>query len=216
VAVLSGLPWALLRLGRAGGGRAVGVLSVWLGWERLTDWWWKLRPLRSGGILRYRVVTYRGRPLTLDDSCTVHPGDLIVDLHLDNRRVVQTLRAGSTTPWDLIRLARDDLQTLAGLVASGELGEARAVRGVTLFARAGKRLGFVARPLPTTSYTRLQRYFLIGLVAVYHLRGWKAAERLRERRWPEEAWMSRACLLRLYGSARTRPSLLQTAQERGA
>jgi len=213
MAVLSGLPWALLRLGCAGGGRAVGVLSLWLGWERITDWWWKLRTLHPSGLFRYRVVTYRGQPLSLGDGCILHRGDRIIDLHLDNRRVVRKALAGSATPWHLLELARSDLQTLAELVASGQLGDVRALRGVTLFARAGKRLGFTVRPLPVTWYTRLQRYFLVGLVAVYHLRGWRATERLRGRRWPEEAWMSRARLLRLYGTAQATEPLAQTAAE---
>lgn len=203
----------MLRLGRAGGGRAVGVLSVWLGWERLTDWWWRLRTLRPGGIFRYRVATYRGRPVTLEDGSTIRPGDQIIDLHFDNRRLLQAAAAASSTPWNLMRMAREDLRTLAELVDAGALGEVRAVRGVTLFARAGRRLGFEVRPLPPTWYARLQRFFFVGLLAVYHPRGWQAAERLRERGWPGEVWMSRQRLLQLYSARRQATSPVTPGRE---
>ena len=192
----------MLRLGRAGSGHAVGVLSVWLGWERLTSWWWRPRALRPGGVFLYRLTVYRGRPVTLEDGCAVHRGDWIVDLHLDNRGLLQAATEESRTPWSLLRAAREDLRTLASLVNARELGDVRAVRGVTLFARAGRRLGFEVRPLPPTWYARLQRFFFVGLLAVYHPRGWQAAERFRERGWPGETWMSRERLLHLYAVRR--------------
>ncbi|MCM8747913.1 hypothetical protein NET02_01995 [Thermomicrobiaceae bacterium CFH 74404] len=178
------------------------MLSVWLGWERLTHWWWHTRPLGPGGIFRYRLLVYTGLPVTLRDGCTVRPGHRIIDLHFDNRRLLRAAVEARDKPWSLLRAAREDLQTLASLVGAGELGEVRALRGVTLFARAGRRLGFEARPLPVTGTARLQRYFFVGLLAVYHPRGWQAAERFRERGWPGEAWMSRERLLDLYAARR--------------
>ncbi len=186
---------------------------MWLGWERLTDWWWHLRTLRPDGIFRYRVATYRGRPVTLEDGSTVRPGDRMIDLHFDNRRLLQAAAAPSSTPWNLMRMAREDLRALAALVEAGALGEVRAVRGVTLFARAGRRLGFEVRPLPANWYTRLQRFFFVGLLAVYHPRGWQAAERLRERGWPGEVWMSRQRLLQLYSARREATSPVAPRRE---
>jgi hypothetical protein len=72
--------------------------------------------------------------------------------------------------------------------------------GVTLFARAGPRLGFQVEPAPPTWYTRLQRFSFVGLIAIYHPLGWRMAERYRERAWPGRAWMSRASLLARYGA----------------
>ena len=62
---LSSFLWALPRLSRAGNGRAVGVLSVWIAWNHILEWIWRPRAVRPGGILRYRLAHHWGRRLTL-------------------------------------------------------------------------------------------------------------------------------------------------------
>ncbi|MDW7982635.1 MAG: hypothetical protein RMH81_07470 [Thermomicrobium sp.] len=200
MALLKELPWWLIRLGRVGGGRAIGVLAVWLGWERLTEFVWRPRHVRPGGFFRYRIVRYRGPVTTLRDGTRIEPGDLVVELHFDNRRLLTLWLAGASLPWEVVKLAREDLAELAARVERGELGPVKALVGSTLFARAGRRLGFEVHPLPPTWYARLQRFFFVGLVAVYHPLGWRMAERYRERGWPGRAWMSRAELLARYGT----------------
>jgi len=197
---LKELLWWLIRLGRAGGWRAIGLLAVWLSWERLTELVWRPQSVRPGGFFRYRIVRYRGPTMILADGTRIEPGDTIVELHFDNRRLLQLWLAGASLPWELLRLAREDLAELACRIARGELGEVRALTGVTLFARAGRRLGFQVEPAPPTWYTRLQRFSYVGLIAIYHPLGWRMAERYRERAWPGRAWMSRASLLARYGA----------------
>lgn len=190
-------PWLLLRLGPAGGGRAFGVLSVWLGWEALTAWWWRLRPIRPGSVLRYRVLVHRGPPLSLADGTVVRPGDRVVDLHLDNRALTRMLVEERATPWSLLRRLKEDLAALLRLGERGKLGEVRALYGMTLFAEPARRLGFEVRPLPRTWRWALVHFYLVGLVALYHPEGWRRAARLRDRLWPGQVWMSWAALRRL-------------------
>lgn len=174
------------------------MLAVWLGWERLTEFVWRPQHVRSGGFFRYRIVHYRGPAKTLADGTRIEPGDRVVELHFDNRRLLALSLAGAQLPWELLKLAREDLAELACRIARGELDEVKALVGITLFARAGRRLGFEVHPLPPTWYTRLQRFFFVGLVAVYHPLGWRMAERYRERAWPGQAWMSRKTLFVRY------------------
>lgn len=176
------------------------MLAVWLGWERLTELVWRPRHVRPGGFFRYRIVHYRGPATVLADGTRIQPADPVVELHFDNRRLLALSLAGAQLPWDLLRLARLDLAELACKIARGELGEVRALVGITLFARAGRRLGFEVQPLPPTWYHRLQRFFFVGLIAVYHPLGWQMADRYRERAWPGRAWMSRTALLARYGA----------------
>jgi hypothetical protein len=192
--LVSAFCWSLLRLSTAGGGRAVGTLSVWLAWERLTSWWWRLRPVRPDGIFRYHLRAHHGPPVLLADGTLVRPGDRLIELHFDNRRLLRLATTPDWTPFVATRLAAEDLRVLDRLLADGKLPEIVALHGVTLFARAGRRLGFEVHTLPRTPGWGLVRYFMVGLLAVYHPRGWEAAERLRWTAWPGELWMSRARL----------------------
>lgn len=190
----AGWPLLLLRLGRAGAGQASGTLSVWLAWERLTRWWWGVRPIRPGGILCYNVARYRGPATTLADGTPIRPGDRLVELHLDNRALARLTTAGRLSPWSALALAARDLEALAGPIARGELGPVRALHGVTIFAQAARRLGFEVRPLPRTWVWRLVRFFLLGLLVIYHPAGWARLARLRAEVWPGEVWLSVAAL----------------------
>ncbi len=166
----------------------------------MTELVWRPQRVRPGGFFRYRIITYRGPAKTLADKTRVEPGDRVVELHFDNRRLLALSLASTQLPWELLKLAREDLTELACRIARGDLGDVKALVGITLFARAGRRLGFEVHALPTTWSTRLQRFFFVGLVAIYHPLGWRIAERYRARAWPGRAWMSRNTLLARYGT----------------
>jgi hypothetical protein len=189
--------WSLLRLGWAKGGRAIGVLSVWVFVERLTARLHRIRPVQPKAMLRYALERHRGEPVVLRDGTAIANGDPIIELHFDNRRLVELTRAG-TNPWPLLQQARGDLAALDKLLSSGALGEVKALHGLTLFAPAGARVGFEARPLPRTWRFALDRFFMAGLVMLYNPSGWRAAAH-QAARWPGEVWMSRATLTHRYG-----------------
>jgi hypothetical protein len=188
-----GPAWQLLRLGRASGGRAAGVLSVWVAWERFVSRRQRIRPLRPGAVLRTSDGRHHGPPVTLRDGTVVAPGDPIVELHFDNRRLAEL--AAAHRPWDLAGRIGADLRLLAEREAGGP---PRALHGVTMFAAAGPRFGFEVRPLPRTRRAALERFFMAGLVMLYHPGGWDAVRR-QARRWPGELWMSPAALRRRHG-----------------
>lgn len=172
-------PWQrLLGFSRSGRGRAAGPLRVWLWWERLTTWWWRLRPVRPGGLLLYSVQRWKGPTVRLRDGTTVRPGDRIVELHLHNALLSGS---GTDSPWPHLLTLRQDLAGLRELLARHRLV---AAHGVTLFGEAARRLGFEVRPLPPSPWWRLVRFFLWGLRAVYHPtgRGHKPPP------WPVEVW----------------------------
>lgn len=194
--LLSRLVWGVLRIGSAGHGRAIGVLSVWRAWEDLTNWWWQPRRIRPGGLLKYVPRQHTGPAVVLRDGTVVRPGDPILELHFDNRALVRLATSAGWTPWHALRLIAEDLAELARLVAEQPNGKPVAVHGITLLARPGVRLGFEYRPLPRTAGWALVHYFLVGLLAVYHPRGWRGALRVREHAWPGELWLSRDALLR--------------------
>jgi len=189
-ATLSEVWWALPRLGRAGDGRAVGVLSIWVWWDHLLEWGWRPRPARPAGVLRYRLAHHWGPRLVLKDGTVVGRGDPVVELHFDNRGLMRSSEARDWNPWSTLDRIDEDLVELAKLLAAGRLGPVRALHGVTMFATPGRRLGFEVRPVRHTWAWSLQRYFLIGLLPIYHRDGWREFDRMRRDRWPAELWMS--------------------------
>ena len=193
---LSDLWWGLPRLSRAGNGRALGVLSVWIAWNQLLEWLWRLRAVRPGGVLRYRLGHHWGRRITLKDGTVVSRGDRVLELHFDNRRLLGMAAAPGWNAWETMELIDADLERLAELTRSGRLTKVGALHGVTLFASPGRRLGFEMHPVPHTWTWSLQRFYLIALLPIYHRDGWREFERMRRNRWPAELWMSVDHLLR--------------------
>ena len=177
--------WHLLRLGRG----AAGVLGVWVWWERLLARRQGIRPVREGAVLRYSLARHRGRTVTLEDGTAIAAGDPIVELHFDNRRLVDV--AAARRPWALLQLIRDDLVALSG----EQLGPAKALHGFTMYAAAAPRLGFEVRRPRRSPYQALERFFMAGLVVLYHPTGWDALRGYGVR-WPAEVWMSASALER--------------------
>ena len=128
--------------------------------------------------------------MNLKDGTTIRPGDPIVELHFDNAALMSTTSTSSWNPWETMETLGADLSELALMVVSGALGQVRALHGVTLFAVPGRRLGFELHPVPHTLTWSLRRYFLIGLLPIYHRDGWREFDRMRRDRWPAELWMS--------------------------
>jgi len=189
-ATLNDVWWALPRLGRAGNGRALGVLSVWVLWDRLLEWSWRPRAVRPAGVLRYRLAHHWGRRLVLNDGTVVARGDAVIELHFDNRGLMRSSESPDWNPWSTMDRIDEDLVELARLMSAGRLGPIRALHGVTMFATPGRRLGFEVRPVRHTWNWSLQRYFMIGLLPIYHRDGWQEFDRMRRDRWPAELWMS--------------------------
>lgn len=183
------IPWAVLSLGRAGGGRAVGVIGVWAAWERLMLRRHPTLPARPGGLFRFRIQDYRGPEVRLADGTVVRTGDRIAELHFDNEAFGALRRSGRYSAWRAVHELRLDLAELGRRAVSGELGSVVALHGTALAAAAGGVLGFETRELPHDLARAFQRYFLAGIDAIYHPLGLDRLARAR-RRWPSEVWMS--------------------------
>src|SRR5439155_1901034 len=116
--------WLLFRLGYAGGGRAVGLLSAWLLIQRGTDLRYRLRGAREGGLFLYRATRYAGEPVRLDHGRGIVRGDRLLELHLDNRALARRLdrKAAVAAPgapvWPVSATLAADLAALAGTLES--------------------------------------------------------------------------------------------------
>jgi hypothetical protein len=154
---------------------------------------WRVHPVRPGALIQFGISRYRGHTTRLADGALVRRGDRILHLHLDNRFLAAVSTTGELKPWSLVELARVDLDHLAAEVASGRLGDVRAIRGVGLLAEATRRVGFEVRPLPHSMRWALIRHVLALVVTSHHRAGAKDLDRGVP--WPAEAWMSSQTLL---------------------
>ena len=192
-----GIFWRLAFHTRAG--IAHGFLRFWPVWERIMLVFIPTQPIPGApsGLFRVHFGRYLGKSITLPDGTTVKRGDLVCELHMSNVKLTQI-----TDTWALIRALGGDLRALAAWAEQPDFpARVRALYGYSLLSRGAPRLGFTLRDRRITLYARLERFFLMGLLALYNAQG---VERLRHgttfAHYPQELWMSRDELRRRYGA----------------
>jgi hypothetical protein len=180
------------------------VLVLWPVVDRLLRVVQHIRPLKAddSGIIRFNLRCYKGPTRVLNDGSEVKAGDTIIELHLNNnwfkRRRRLNLKA-SQSPREFLGCFAQDLHLLAQQIDSGMFGNITALHGSTILHVAARRLGFQVDELPDSLWKKGARFYMAGLMQVYHVRG-DEAWGLREKPWElKEAWLSRAALLTRYG-----------------
>jgi hypothetical protein len=165
---------------------------------------YRIKPLKAddSSIVRFNLHHYKGPPKLLDDGSQVKTGDTIIELHLNNdwfRRGRKLDLKASQSPREFLSCFAQDLHLLAQQVSSGMFGNITALHGVTILHIAARRLGFQLDELPDSLWKKGARFYMAGLMQVYHLRGDKVSG-LGEKPWePKEVWLSKAALLTKYG-----------------
>ncbi len=173
-------------------GTALDCLERWF--ERR----YQIRAIGEGDyVIRLGVVRYRGPRLELRDGTVVNPGDLVGELHMDNRRVAALHTDGKGG----FRYRREVFRMLPALAndlaTRPEYRTVHAVCGASLFWAESARAGFEHRAFPVFTrwwLTWWERF----LMARYHPAG---RQRLTEGQRTElrQVWMSRRMLLDRYG-----------------
>ncbi len=161
----------------------------------------RIRPIGEGGyVIRLRVTRHRGPRIVLKDGTTVEPGDVVGELHLDNRRAAALHAEGHSG----LRFRQEVFRALPALARElctrPEYRAITALYGASLFwasSRLAAKMGFEDRPLPP--FTRwwqggLERY----LLAHYHPEGRRRLTRGR-RTELRQIWISRRGVLRFAG-----------------
>ncbi|MGA8849337.1 MAG: hypothetical protein WB564_05890 [Dehalococcoidia bacterium] len=180
------------------------VLILWPVADRILRVIYRIRPLKGddSSIIRFNLYHYKDSTKVLNDGSEVKTGDTIIELHLNNdwfkRRRNLNLNAPQS-PREFLGCFAQDLHLLAQQVASGRFGNITALHGITILHVAARRLGFQVDELPASLWNRGARFYMAGLMQVYHLRGDEVSG-LREKPWElKEVWLSRAALLTKYG-----------------
>jgi hypothetical protein len=195
--------WNLALQTRAG--RAHGFLFFWPIWERFTHAIWHLQPVPGApyGLLEVRFTHYRDKSIDLPDGTHVSRGDPIIDIHFRNRAF---LEIGEQVPaWRYMQIVGQNLSALASWVQRPDFpSDAQVIYGVSLLYRVAARLGFMLRPRPKNIFTSLERFFMMGLLVLYHRQGvGRLLHGTTYTTYPQEVWMSRQELLRRYSHSHT-------------
>jgi len=162
------------------------------------------RPVKAddSGIIRFNLHRYKGPTRVLNDGSEIRIGDTVLELHLNNtwfKRRRNPYLSVSQSPREFLGCFMKDLQILAQQISSGTVGDIAALHGITLLYVAARRLGFQVDELSDSLWKKGARFYMAGLMQIYHLRGEKMAG-MREKTWElKEVWLSKAALLSKYG-----------------
>jgi hypothetical protein len=172
--------------------------------DRLLRVIYHIRPLKADGssIVSLDIRHYKGRTVALNDGSKVQTGDTIIELHLNNAWFRRRRKLNIKAPQALREIRgcfEQDLRLLAQQVVNGKFEGVAALHGSTLLHAGAKRVGFQVEELPDSFWKKGSRFYMAGLMQVYHLRE-NEMSGLREKPWElKEIWLSRAALLTRYG-----------------
>lgn len=183
------------------------VLLLWPVIDRLLIVSCRIKPLRSDGIIGVETRRYKGHPIKLGDGCEVKPGDTIIELHLSAAWFRQRRKMSLTAPgWEALHCFAEDLGYLAEQMVNEKFDCCiTALHASTLLHVLARRLGFQVEELPNTLWNRLTQFYLAGLMQIHHLQGNERFNILSKPLELKEIWLSKAELLRRYGSPGQHP-----------
>jgi hypothetical protein len=180
------------------------VLIFWPVVDRFLRLIGHIRPLKAddSGIICFSLRQYKGPARVLNDGSEVKIGDTIIELHMNNdwfrRRRKLNLKI-SQSPREILGCFEQDLRFLAQQVVNGTFEGVAALRGSTFLHTGAKRLGFQVDELPDSLWKKGARFYMAGLMRIYHLRADETPKRRGRPLELKEVWLSKAALLRKYG-----------------
>jgi hypothetical protein len=155
--------------------------------------------IRRGGVAGIEFIRHRGAPFRLRDGTLVSPGDIVGEFHLDNALIRELLPQGHAA---ILGMGHDDLRSLAAW-ARQVSPERRPVayRGESILIPYAKRMGMEVYPRRSTAWTRLQDWYLRGVMARWAAEGRGRLQRGRKGLRSGVAWMSAARLESRYSDS---------------
>jgi len=181
------------------------LLWLWPFLDRVISKWLAIEPLRKDkiGIIGIELRRHRGQPIPLDDNTLITPGDLLIELHLNNRWFLRNREkladSAGEMRWRVSSAFTNDLRYLARQLAEGRFpAGVSALHGMTTLYSPARRLGFTVVELPESLRKRLITFYLSGLRRIYYFGKGKEYATQRKPLALKEIWMSKSRLLEKY------------------
>ncbi|EGL16919.1 hypothetical protein HMPREF9413_0645 [Paenibacillus sp. HGF7] len=149
------------------------ALRAWMLWERLFHRLYRVQPGDpEHRFLHYRIRTYHGQELILEDGEIIRPGDKVAELHLDNEWL---RRAGSQSSSmmklavQMIRAMGHSMPRLAHrLLTDPALADLKGVYGISMIHRGTRQFGFTVLPLHNRLWRWSSTLYLRVLLGMLH------------------------------------------------
>ena len=183
------------------------VLRGWVFLDVMVSWYLNSKPLRQDRIttIDVRLRRRRGGPVKLDDGSVVNPGDLILEIHMNNGwflRYKDIMHLPGKIGWEFLSAFSEDLKYLAKQLSDETFApEIKAIHGRTLLRQdqGNQRLGFTIVDLPDSRWRHLSLFYLKGLRQAYYPERARRSLAKAKPLFKKEIWMSRKKLLQRYG-----------------
>ncbi|MCR4428108.1 MAG: hypothetical protein NUV68_02020 [Caldiserica bacterium] len=181
--------------------------KFWNFYEDFYEWLFRIKPVGppGEGAFRWGITHYRGPGITLEDGVRIARGEVVGEIHTDNRLIME-LRKKFNDPVsfyvEVLRRMRLSLGELAKISNfEPRLKKVKAFRGTTLLHEGARRLGFEVFPMETKAKevweTKVQYFFLRKYMD-------EGFEKKREKGLvSKRIWLSKEKLIRLYGDHST-------------
>lgn len=165
-----------------------------------------IRRLDRKSIICVEVRRHKGCPTRLKDGCEIKPGDPVIKLHFNNAWINEKRKssAGSERrvfPRGFGYYFKDGLHLLAAEIADGKYDSIVATYGWTGFHAQATRFGFQVIDLRDSLRIKLARLHITALMEAHRIPWFRKHARCRKSVKVKAIWLSRAELLRIYGSA---------------
>ncbi|MCC3375624.1 polysaccharide deacetylase family protein [Cohnella sp. REN36] len=175
------------------------VVALWMQWERIFQWLFRLRAVGDGKAFHYRVVKYGGPELLLKNGEALRRGDYVMEIHFVNKMMYEfgmTSRSEMHTAIRVIQAVKHALPEMASELANAPHGsEIKALYGVTMINRGAEGLGFESFDLPRGMFSFLTNWYLRLLTVIIHPDGRTRVKKHGERMTPRALIMRREVLL---------------------
>ncbi|HBF39555.1 MAG TPA: hypothetical protein DDW50_19825 [Firmicutes bacterium] len=144
---------------------------------------------------------YQGeRNLNLN-GVTIHPGDMIAEFHLSNRRILEMGREASSRSmeWRLFEALRGEFTALAAACVINTIpASVQGFYGVNILAAGAKRLGFTLVPLPKGWNRWWLSFWETFLRRIFYSFKTKKKANFQKTKEAFEIWITREELLKRY------------------
>ncbi|GIO55787.1 polysaccharide deacetylase family protein [Paenibacillus rhizosphaerae] len=181
-------------------------VKVWLLWETLFHAMFRLKSIRPyDPFIHYRLRTYKGQTVEMNDGATLSKGDKVIELHFDNEKLFRLgVRSRSMVHLaiQMIRATEDQFPELARIILSDpELQQAKAIYGITMINRGPKNFGFKIVDLKDGLFARSTTMYLKFLLRIINPSGQERLKDHAEQMVPKLLVMSVAQLIERFSES---------------